>query len=108
MQSTEALFKNEAHVDFALARMARSTLAQGHLATIGAIEVYQVSAGWQYEVLRDDPMTRAVDSLEGLNSALADETIEAILVAKNRNFAQEQAEILLGKSVQVKKIFWEI
>ncbi len=91
-----------------LSRLARSTLRDALLARIHDVEIYQITPGWQYEVLLSEEGIVEILDQAAFDAAIADPSIIHILVPKDSTIMQNDAIKTLQSNRLGKTIFWEI
>lgn len=105
---TNAQVKISAEQSEFLSRMARATLNDAFLASIHGCDVYQVTQGWQREVLLGEKNIVIARNTGEMRDAVQASDVYTIFIPKESNLTQEIAERILEDSRFAKTIFWEI
>ena len=89
------------------ARLTRHSLAPYRLGSIKGSDIYQVTEGWQREVLLSDDNIHAVNNAEEFENAVQNPKLFSIFVLKNASLTQEITKRILERNALSKTVFWE-
>jgi hypothetical protein len=91
-----------------LRRLARKTLQPAYVGSVNGSDIYQISEGWQREVLLGDSDVVVVRSASEFETAVESPHTHTLFVPSRAALTQEIAERILERNPLSKTIFWEI